>query len=133
MLRYAKTSPAPLLHPLDEIAMLIVTTDSIPGHRVTETLGIARGNTIRAKHIGKDILAGLRMLVGGEIKEYTAMLTEARNAALQRMEWDAQNMDADAVVNVRFVTSQVMAGAAELLAYGTAVKLEKVTTESPSE
>ena len=113
--------------------MLIVTTDSIPGHRVTETLGIARGNTIRAKHIGKDILAGLRMLVGGEIKEYTAMLTEARNAALQRMEWDAQNMDADAVVNVRFVTSQVMAGAAELLAYGTAVKLEQVTTESPSE
>jgi len=107
--------------------MLIVTTDSIPDHRITETLGIARGNTIRAKHIGKDILAGLRMLIGGEIKEYTVMLTEARNAALQRMEWDAQNMEADAVVNVRFVTSQVMAGAAELLAYGTAVKLEKVT------
>lgn len=113
--------------------MIIVTTDSIPGHRVVETLGIARGNTIRAKHIGKDILAGLRMLIGGEIKEYTVMLTEARNAAIQRMEWDAQNMDADAVVNVRFVTSQVMTGAAELLAYGTAVKLEKVTSESPSE
>lgn len=113
--------------------MQIVTTATVPGHRVTETLGIARGNTIRAKHLGKDILAGLRMLVGGEIKEYTAMLTEARNAALQRMEWDAQNMDADAVVNVRFVTSQVMAGAAELLAYGTAVKLEKVSSESPSE
>jgi len=113
--------------------MIIVTTDSIPGHRVVETLGIARGNTIRAKHIGKDILAGLRMLIGGEIKEYTVMLTEARNAAIQRMEWDAQNMDADAVVNVRFVTSQVMTGAAELLAYGTAVKLEKVTSDSPSE
>ena len=113
--------------------MLIVTTDSIPGQRITETLGIARGNTIRAKHIGKDIMAGLRMLIGGEIKEYTVMLTEARNAALQRMEWDAQNMDADAVVNVRFVTSQVMSGAAELLAYGTAVKLEKIASESPAE
>jgi len=113
--------------------MQIVTTETIPGYRVVETLGIARGNTIRAKHIGKDILAGLRMLIGGEIKEYTAMLTEARNAALQRMEWDAQNMHADAVVNVRFVTSQVMAGAAELLAYGTAVKLEKVTSDAPSE
>ena len=111
--------------------MIIVTTDSIPGYRIKETLGIARGNTIRAKHIGKDILAGLRMLIGGEIKEYTEMLTEARNAALQRMEWDAQNRGADAVVNVRFVTSQVMAGAAELLAYGTAVTLEKVKTESP--
>lgn len=106
--------------------MIIVTTESVPGHRVTESLGIARGNTIRAKHVGKDILAGFRMLIGGEIKEYTEMLTEARNAALQRMEWDAQNKGADAVVNMRFVTSQVMSGAAELLAYGTAVKLEKV-------
>ena len=105
--------------------MIIVTTDSVPGYRVTETLGIARGNTIRAKHVGKDILAGFRMLIGGEIKEYTEMLTEARNAAIQRMEWDAQNKDADAVLNVRFVTSQVMSGAAELLCYGTAVKLEK--------
>ena len=111
--------------------MIIVTTDTIPGYTITKTLGVARGNTIRAKHIGKDILAGLRMLIGGEIKEYTEMLTEARNAALQRMEWDAQNQGADAVVNVRFVTSQVMAGAAELLAYGTAVTLEKVNSESP--
>jgi len=109
--------------------MIISTTDSIPGYRITETLGVARGNTIRAKHIGKDILAGLRMLVGGEIKEYTEMLTEARNAAIQRMEWDAQNVGADAVVNVRFVTSQVMAGAAELLAYGTAVRLVKEAGE----
>ncbi|MDE2996127.1 MAG: YbjQ family protein [Bacteroidota bacterium] len=113
--------------------MIIVTTDSVPGQRITATHGIARGNTIRAKHLGKDILAGLRMLIGGEIKEYTEMLTEARNAALQRMEWDAQNMGADAVVNVRFVTSQVMAGAAELLAYGTAVSLEKVNSSAPSE
>jgi len=111
--------------------MIIVTTDSIHGYRVTETLGIARGNTIRAKHIGKDILAGLRMLVGGEIKEYTEMLTEARNAALQRMEWDADNKGADAILNVRFVTSQVMTGAAELLAYGTAVKIERVNTSAP--
>ena len=106
--------------------MIVVTTDTVSGYKITETLGIARGNTIRAKHIGKDILASFRMLIGGEIKEYTEMLTEARNAALQRMEWDAQNQGADAVVNMRFVTSQVMSGAAELLAYGTAVKLEKV-------
>ena len=106
--------------------MIVVTTDSISGYKVTETIGIARGNTIRAKHIGKDILASFRMLIGGEIKEYTEMLTEARNAALQRMEWDAQNQGADAVINMRFVTSQVMSGAAELLAYGTAVKLEKI-------
>ncbi len=106
--------------------MIVVTTDSISGYKVTETIGIARGNTIRAKHIGKDILASFRMLIGGEIKEYTEMLTEARNAALQRMEWDAQNLGADAVINMRFVTSQVVSGAAELLAYGTAVKLEKI-------
>ncbi len=106
--------------------MIIVTTDFIPGYEITETLGVARGSTIRAKHIGKDILAGLRMLIGGEIKEYTEMLTEARNAAMQRMEWDAENLGADAVVNVRFATSQVMSGAAELLAYGTAVKLKRV-------
>lgn len=105
--------------------MITVNTDFITGYTITETIGVARGNTIRAKHIGKDILAGLRMIVGGEIKEYTEMLTEARNAALQRMEWDAQNKGADAVINVRFVTSQVMAGAAELLAYGTAVKIRK--------
>ncbi|NNF03106.1 MAG: YbjQ family protein [Rhodothermales bacterium] len=105
--------------------MIVVTTESVFGHRITETLGLVRGNTIRAKHIGKDIVAGLRMVVGGEIKEYTEMLTEARNSALQRMESEAMQMGADAVVNVRFVTSQVMSGAAELLAYGTAVKLEK--------
>jgi uncharacterized protein YbjQ (UPF0145 family) len=105
--------------------MLIVNTPSVEGYRITETLGLVRGNTIRAKHIGKDILAGLRTIVGGEIKEYTEMLTEARNAALQRMEADASRKGANAVVNVRFVTSQVMSGAAELLAYGTAVKLEQ--------
>jgi uncharacterized protein YbjQ (UPF0145 family) len=106
--------------------MIIVTTDFIPGYEITETMGVARGSTIRAKHIGKDILAGLRMLIGGEIKEYTEMLAEARNAAMQRMESDAENQGADAVVNVRFATSQVMSGAAELLAYGTSVKLRRV-------
>lgn len=109
------------------LLMIIVNTESVSGHQITQTLGLVRGNTIRAKHIGKDIIASLRTIVGGEIKEYTEMLTEARNASLQRMESEAMQMGADAVVNVRFVTSQVMSGAAELLAYGTAVKLEKST------
>ncbi|NNE35860.1 MAG: YbjQ family protein [Rhodothermales bacterium] len=104
--------------------MIIVTTPDVTGREISQTLGLVRGNTIRAKHLGKDILAGLRTLVGGEIKEYTEMLTEARNQALHRMIDEAEAMEADAVVNVRFVTSQVMSGAAELLAYGTAVKLQ---------
>ncbi len=103
--------------------MILVTTPDIPGRQITEAIGLVRGNTIRAKHVGKDILASLRMLVGGEIKEYTEMLTEARNEAILRMKTEATTVGADAVVNVRFVTSQVMSGAAELLAYGTAVKL----------
>ncbi len=106
--------------------MLIVTTPTIEGHRIIEHLGLVRGSTIRAKHIGKDFLAGLRQIVGGEIKEYTEMLIEARNEAILRMETDAERMEANAVVNVRFVTAQVMTGAAELLAYGTAVKIEKL-------
>lgn len=108
--------------------MLITTTDSIAGYRITAHLGLVRGNTIRAKHVGKDILAGLRMIVGGEITQYTEMLTEARNEAMLRMKADAQRVDADAIVNVRFVTAQVMTGAAELLAYGTAVKVERLST-----
>ena len=104
--------------------MIVVTTDYVPGHRVTEAVGIARGSTIRAKHVGKDLLAALRTLVGGEIKEYTEMLVEARNESTKRMVAQAEKMGGDAVINVRFVTSQVMAGAAELLAYGTAVKIE---------
>ncbi len=104
--------------------MIIVTSESIPGHEVTEALGIVRGSTIRAKHIGKDFMAALRTIVGGEIKEYTEMIMESRNEAVKRMEARAQELGADAVINVRFVTAQVMAGAAELLAYGTAVKLE---------
>jgi uncharacterized protein YbjQ (UPF0145 family) len=105
--------------------MLVVTADTIAGHRVTETLGLVRGNTIRAKHIGKDIMAGLRNLVGGEIKEYTELLGEARNESINRMKAEAEHLGADAVIAVRFATSQVMAGAAELLVYGTAVKIER--------
>ncbi len=104
--------------------MIIANTDFVPGHQVVECLGLVRGSTIRAKHLGKDFMAGLRMLVGGEIKEYTEMLVESRSESMRRMEAQAQKLGADAIINVRFVTSQVMAGAAELLAYGTAVKLE---------
>ena len=105
--------------------MIVVTTDFVPGHQIREALGIVRGSTIRAKHFGKDLLAGLRSLVGGEIKEYTEMLIESRGESMQRMEAQAEKLGADAVINVRFVTSQVMSGAAELLAYGTAVRLDR--------
>jgi uncharacterized protein YbjQ (UPF0145 family) len=104
--------------------MIVVNTDYVKGREVIETLGLVRGSTIRAKHIGKDIMAGLRTIVGGEIKEYTEMIAESRSESVRRMEAHAETLGADAVVNVRFVTSHVMAGAAELLAYGTAVKLE---------
>ncbi len=104
--------------------MIIVNTETIPGKKISQTLGIVKGNAIRAKHIGKDIVAGLRNIVGGELTEYTQMLSETREIALQRMIKNAESVGADAVVNVRFATSQIMAGAAELLAYGTAVKLE---------
>ena len=100
-----------------------MNTDYVPGREVREALGIVRGSTIRAKHVGKDILAGLRTLFGGEIKEYTEMLLESRAEAVRRMKEQADEIGADAIINVRFVTSQVMSGAAELLAYGTAVKL----------
>ncbi len=110
--------------------MKIYNTSDIAGYRIVESLGLVRGNTIRAKHIGNDLMAALRNLVGGEIKEYTTMLTEARNQALQRMMEEAEAKGADAVVNVRFVTSQVMSGAAELLAYGTAVKIEIVKIDT---
>ncbi len=104
--------------------MKMTNTDFIPGKEVSEVLGLVRGNTIQAKHIGKDIVAGFRTVVGGEIKEYTNMLSEAREIALKRMEEKAQKLGADAVINVRFMTSAVLASAAEILAYGTAVKLK---------
>jgi len=104
--------------------MKMTNTDFVPGHEVKEILGLVRGNTIQAKHIGKDIVAGFRNVVGGEIKEYTNMLSEAREIALKRMEEKAEKLGADAVINVRFMTSSVMASAAEILVYGTAVKLK---------
>ncbi len=104
--------------------MIIVNTDFVQGKTIVETLGIVRGNTIRAKHLGKDIVAGLRQVVGGELKEYTEMLTEARKESMQRMEKEAKALGADGIVNVRYTTSQVMASAAEILVYGTAVKLK---------
>ena len=104
--------------------MIVVNTETVPGRRVVEALGVVRGSTIRAKHIGRDIMAGLRNIVGGEVKEYTEMLTETRNESVHRMKEEARALGADAVVNLRFTTSQVMSGAAELLAYGTAVRIE---------
>ena len=104
--------------------MKITTQDEFSDRRIAETLGLVRGNTIRARHVGKDILAGLRSLVGGEIQEYTKMLAEAREQALDRMIAEAKVKGADGIVAVRFMTSPVMQGAAELLVYGTAVKLE---------
>lgn len=105
--------------------MLIVTTETVEGRRVVETLGLVRGNTIRARHIGRDVLAGLRTIVGGEIKDYTDMLSRARDQAVQRMVAEADGLGASAIVGVRFTTSQTMAGAAEILAYGTAVRLSE--------
>jgi uncharacterized protein YbjQ (UPF0145 family) len=102
--------------------MIITTTESIGGARV-EILGVVFGNTVRSKHLGKDVMSGLKSLVGGELQEYTEMLSEARTEATNRMINEAQKLGADAVVNVRFTTSQTTAGAAELLAYGTAVLL----------
>lgn len=103
--------------------MIIINTDLVPGKSISETLGIARGSTVRARHLGRDIFAGLKNLVGGEITEYTRLLADAREEALQRMILDADRMGADAVLNVRFATSTVMQGCSEILAYGTAVKL----------
>ncbi len=103
---------------------MVSTTFDIPGRKITEILGIVTGNTVRAKHIGKDILAGLKNIVGGELQEYTEMLSDARKEALNRMIKEAEKLGADAVVGVRFTTSQTMTGAAELLAYGTAVRLK---------
>lgn len=104
--------------------MLQTTTESIPGREIIEILGIARGSTVRARNVGRDIFAGLKKLVGGEIEEYTQLQAQSREQALQRMEQDAEKMGADAIINVRISTSMVTQGAAEILAYGTAVKLK---------
>lgn len=105
--------------------MLLTTQDEFADYVIIETLGMVKGNTIRARHVGKDILAGLRTLVGGEITEYTKMLAESREQSIDRMLADAESKGADGIVCVRFTTSAVLQGSAELFAYGTAVKLKK--------
>ncbi len=104
--------------------MLISTTEQIPNQEISEILGIARGSTVRAKNIGKDIFAGFKNIVGGEIHEYTKLQADSREEAIQRMIEDANKLGADAVLGVRLTTSMVTQGAAEILAYGTAVKLK---------
>ncbi|MBC7216949.1 MAG: YbjQ family protein [Candidatus Caldatribacterium sp.] len=104
--------------------MLLSTLEAIPGKKVKEVLGVVSGNTIRARWLGKDIVAALRTLVGGEIKEYTEMFQAARRIAIERMVEEARKLGADAVLGVRLSTSMVMSGAAEIIAYGTAVKFE---------
>ena len=104
--------------------IILSTTDFIPGKEIVEILGIARGSTVRARNIVRDIFAGLKNIVGGEIEEYTKLQAESREQAIQRMNENAEQLNADAIINVRFTTSVIMQGAAELLAYGTAVKLK---------
>jgi len=104
--------------------MILVNTDSIPGKTVKKSLGLVRGNTIRARHFGRDIMAGFRHFVGGEITDYTKMMAEAREQALDRMIEEAEGLGANAIINIRFSTSYVMQGAAEILVYGTAVVME---------
>ena len=103
--------------------MILSTTQQIPGREVAEVLGIARGNTIRARHLGRDILAGLKGVVGGEIESYTKLMAESREQAIARLIEHAESLGADAVIGMRVTTSMVMTTAAEILAYGTAVRL----------
>jgi len=112
------------LYTKELINIIIVNTDYITGREIENIIGLVKGSTIKARHIGSDIGAGLRNLVGGEVKGYTKMIDEARDEALERMKKEAENLGADAIINVRFTTSQVMAGASEILVYGTAVKLK---------
>ena len=104
--------------------MLLTTTDNIEGKKIVKTIGLVKGNTIRARHIGKDIMAGLRNVIGGEVTEYTKMMAESREQALDRMIEDAESKGANAIIQMRFATSMVMQSASEILAYGTAVRVE---------
>lgn len=104
--------------------MIITTTESIPGKEIYEIVGIARGSTVRARNIGRDIFAGLKNIVGGEIEEYTRLQAESREQAMQRMIDDGRKLGADAIINVRLTTAMIVQGTAEILAYGTAVKLK---------
>ncbi len=101
--------------------MIITTSDQVEGKKITKTIGLVRGSTIRARHVGRDIMAGLRGLVGGEIVDYTKMMAEAREQAIQRMVEDAEKKGANAVVGMKFTTSMIMSNASEILAYGTGV------------
>jgi uncharacterized protein YbjQ (UPF0145 family) len=103
--------------------MILSTIETVPKREVIEILGIARGSTVRARNVGRDIFAGIKNIVGGEISEYTKLQAQSREQAMQRMIEDAKSLNADAIVNIRFTTTMVMQGAAEILAYGTAVKL----------
>lgn len=111
--------------------MIVTTTSSVGGCRERRNLGLVRGSTVRTKHIGKDILAWLRHIVGGEIPEYTKMMGQSREQALDRMVEEARALGANAVVGTRFQTSKIMSGASEILCYGTAVVLEQVPPEAP--
>ncbi len=104
--------------------MIITTTETIPGKEVTQILGVARGSTVRARNFGSDFMAGLKNLVGGEVNEYTKLQARSREQALKRMIDDAERLGADAIVNIRFTTSMIMQGMSEILAYGTAVKIQ---------
>ena len=104
--------------------MIITTTENIPGKEIVEILGLSRGSTVRARNVGRDIFAALKNLIGGEINEYTKLQADSREQALQRMIKDAESLGADAVINVRITTSMIMQGVAEILAYGTAVKIK---------
>ena len=103
--------------------MIVTTTDSVPGREVAEILGIVKGNTIRARHLGRDLMASLKNIVGGEIEEYTKLMAESREQAIDRMVLEAEKLGADAVIEMRMATSEVMNQAAEILVYGTAVRL----------
>jgi uncharacterized protein YbjQ (UPF0145 family) len=109
--------------------MIVVNTETVAGYRIVRTLGLVRGTTVRGRHVGRDLLAFLRNAVGGEIREYTKMLSEAREQALDRMVEEAESLGANAVVTTRFASSEIMSGAAEVLVYGTAVVVEKTSTD----
>ena len=103
--------------------MIITTTDSVPGRQILETVGLVRGSTVRARNVGRDIVAGLRNIIGGEVTEYTKLLAEAREQAIGRMVAEAESKGANAIVAARFITASVSQGSAEIVAYGTAIKL----------
>ena len=109
----------------EDLAMTLSTRENLDGFVITETLGVVRGSTVRVRHIGNDILAGLKNLVGGEIREYTELMIDARDQAVDRMIAEAENLGADAILGIRFTTAMVVRGGSEILVYGTAVKVNK--------